>query len=144
MPTSLLRASPKPVVRWFALRSFSHLGAVLGILPIEVRLFHQTFPVTFSSAASRAKPFGLESLAIVGKCLLRDLVLSHRLLGIDVAKCLTGFSLEVIGLVGATSPGVVVFVISSPSTLVLFCNNQPERLRVRFDGLHTALECGAD
>src|ERR1700681_4274471 len=41
-----------------------------------------------------SQPLGLEPLAIVGKCLLRDLVLSHCLLGINLAKCLARIALR--------------------------------------------------
>ena len=53
---------------------------------------HDLFPLRLLRRLPR-QPLGLQPLAIVGKCLLRDLVLSHRFLGIDLAKCLTGFSL---------------------------------------------------
>jgi hypothetical protein len=45
---------PKPVACWFALSSFSHLRAVLGILSIEVRLFHQTLPLAFGKSETIA------------------------------------------------------------------------------------------
>src|ERR1700692_2976316 len=38
----------------------------------------------------------------------------------------------------------VIFLSPSPSALVLFCSDQSERLRVKFDGLHAALEHAAD
>src|ERR1700730_15294539 len=64
---------------------------------------HPSTTISFADVSERFRgrllrrlprqPLGLEPLAIVGKCLLRDLVLSHRFLGIDLAKCPTGFSL---------------------------------------------------
>jgi hypothetical protein len=39
------------------------------------------------------QPLRLEPFAVVGKCLLRNLVFGHRFIGIDLAKCLTGFAL---------------------------------------------------
>src|SRR6266850_646237 len=39
------------------------------------------------------EPFCLQTLTVVRECLLRDLVLSHCLLGIDLAKCLTRIAL---------------------------------------------------
>ena len=39
------------------------------------------------------KPLGLKPLAIVRKYLLRDLLLSHYLFGVDLAKCPTRFAL---------------------------------------------------
>jgi hypothetical protein len=41
-------------------------------------------------------------------------------------------------------PALAVSPSSFPSALVLFCANQSERLRVKFNGLHTALERAAD
>src|SRR6202140_5871 len=40
------------------------------------------------------QPLGLEPLAIVGKRLLRDVVLSHCLSGINLAKCLARIALR--------------------------------------------------
>src|SRR6202140_3535304 len=40
------------------------------------------------------QPLGLEPLAIVGKRLLRDVVLSHCLFGINLAKCLARIALR--------------------------------------------------
>ena len=37
--------------------------------------------------------FGLEPIAVIVKCLFRDFVFSHRFLGVDLAKRLTGFAL---------------------------------------------------
>ena len=41
-------------------------------------------------------------------------------------------------------PALAVSPPSFPSALVLFCANQSERLRVKFDGLHAALQRSAD
>jgi hypothetical protein len=40
------------------------------------------------------QPLGLDPLPVCMECLLNDLVLSHRLFGIDLAKCLTGIALR--------------------------------------------------
>src|ERR1035437_5063091 len=52
-----------------------------------------SFPLRLQPGFAR-QPLGLEPLAIVGKCLLRDLVLSHCLFGINLAKCLARIALR--------------------------------------------------
>ena len=50
------------------------------------------------------EPFCLQTLTVVRECLLRDLVLSHCLLGIELAKCLTRIALGFGGRLGWLNP----------------------------------------
>src|SRR6266404_2845416 len=76
------------------------------------------------------EPLCLQTLTVVRKCLLRDLVLSHCLLGVDLAKCLTRIALGFGDLFGRLKPVrrfCHFFAFSPISTSLRMASGRPGR-----------------
>jgi hypothetical protein len=95
------------------------------------------FPFAFSPRAGRKSALCSEIICD------RNLPISRNMLLRSVPRGRLRAIASSFVAISSSSCSFAALISASPSGLVLFCANQSERLRVKFDGLHAALENAA-